>query len=407
MGARKIEGNSQVVSFCSGMAFRRDDLIDLHQAGLLAPFDTAADARPALDAEVVSVEGVSMRVEHRPFSERERKEALWRRLAEQSRAAALPQRFSVRLPLAVEAANASPGAPRVRALACECLVSALGVGVEIRLSCDPTARERLVSWPGRERVLVVRGPGGGVVWRGDLAEVLWLVARAALARLGAPWIQRAGERWKEALGAGGKRVYAEILDTSLPGRAMPDERLEIGLASQLVDYASLTRAELARRRYRMAGDRVRRTGEVQVFAPRGAALFLLYRPDDENLSWRGANCHRRDVVYSLVLHGMLVDLLRTLETEAGAGPESTGVRLNERVRAAARLRVAVLNDLYDAYPWVRHYSRLQLSPDALDALPADVKEHLGASPFAGLVSRLRKDPSSADAVPAGAGAATP
>ena len=308
---------------------------------------------------------------------------------DQGRWAGLPYRLVVRLPLSPGDAQ-FPG-PWARSLACECLVSGLGLGVKLRFGFGAVQREALVRWPGNSTLLALRGPGGKALWTGTVADVVVLAARAALQALGEPWSTLPQPGWEKVLGRGVRRVWAEIADTTEAGHEPPDKRLLYGLATQNLGYATVTRAELRRREhYRIWGPRARAEGEAQFFAPQGAALYLRYEPGATNPIWRGANCHRRDIVYGLAQHNLLVDQLRSLvrEVDDGTSVETVGVTGNKRVGEMARLRLALLNDLLAQFPWARHYTRRQVTPEDLGKLPARVTSSLGSAPLNALSARL-------------------
>lgn len=379
MGPRTIQGTSHSLSFCTSIGFRRDAVMALEEGGAFAWLAPHPSKRPAIRHECATVDDLELRVAPQPFSKDATDHSIWSYLDDAKRRAGFPYRLVVRLPLAP--ATEPFSLPWPRALACECMVSGLGLGVKIRFAFSPVARESLVEWPGKDTRFALRGPGGGQLWSGTVGDVCVLAARAALEALGGPWTEIDQEGWQEVLGRGVRRVWAEIADRTEAGHTPPSRKLVYGIATQTSGYDEVTRSELYRDiHYRIWGSRARKMSELQFFAPRGAALYLRYAPGQGNMEWRSANCHRRDVVYGLAQHNLLVDQLRTLAREAGDGStsETMGVTGDKRVGEMARLRLALLHDLQQRYPWARHYSRRQLTAEDLGKLSDEVRTKMGA-----------------------------
>ncbi|HEX8272135.1 MAG TPA: hypothetical protein VF615_05755 [Longimicrobiaceae bacterium] len=263
--------------------------------------------------------------------------------------------------------------------------------MKLRLAFGEIPRALLVEWPSRESALTIHGTGTAASTT-TISGAMSLAARAALASLGPAWEVIDRGKLEKHLVRGIRRVYAEITELGAAAGDLPTRRLLMGLAKQHPAYSTMAKSRL------YAKTKTIKKGslfpyEAQVFAPSGAALHLVYVRGVDNRLWRGANCRRRGVVYSLAVHRMLIGHLRAVvqeNEEGGTKVETAGLRHSPEVRRVAQGRLRALTCLQARpnYAWVRHYSRLHLDTDKILALPEDVKNLLGSEVLRTLVRQL-------------------
>jgi hypothetical protein len=205
----------------------------------------------------------------------------------------------------------------------------------------------------------------------DIGAVCWLVADATLDALGGALSRLDRTHWKESVKSNVRRVYCEIAEKR-SGNPGPDDDLFVELAQHSGTGKGGRDGAWLRDRIRRSG-----SGELHLFAPLGASLYLKYQSSADNRSWRSANCHRRDVGYSVLFHNLLCAQLDFLSTELSTesadepGRETRDLRVGKIVEVAHR-RMRLLADFHEKYWWLIYYSKQRKLLEKLELILSHV-----------------------------------